>query len=44
MVVIGFFALGFVASLTDYWMTNERVATAQNQGVKLGCLSPEATY
>jgi len=44
MVVIGFFALGFVASLTDYWMTNERVATAQTQGVKLGCLPPEATY
>lgn len=44
LVVVGFFALAFAASLTDYWFTNQRIAAMQIEGVGLGCLEPQAVF
>lgn len=44
LVVVGFFALAFIASLTDYWFTNQHIADMKIEGVELGCLEPEAFF
>lgn len=42
LVVIGFFGLGFVVSLADYWFSSERVMVLERRGVELGCIEPQA--
>lgn len=44
LVVVGFFALAFTASLADYWFTNQHIADMEIEGVEMGCLEAEAVF